>query len=135
MKHLEKYDILHDYQYGFRQGHSSETQLITDAEDILYAMDHHQQVDLILLNFRRAFDTVPHRRLLSNGICNQTYSWMASWLTRRKQRVVIDGITSRWVSVKSGVPQGTVLGPLMFLFYINDIGDNVLSKLKHFAGD
>ena len=60
MKHLDKYN---DYQYGFRQGHSSETPLITIVEDILYAMDHHKQVDLILLDFRKAFDTVPHRRL------------------------------------------------------------------------
>ena len=95
MKRLDKYN---DYQYGFRQGHSYETPLITIVEDILYAMDHHKQVDLILLDFRKAFDTVPHRRLLSKllsyGICNQIYSWIASWLTKRKQRVAIDGITS-----------------------------------------
>ena len=140
MDHLDNYNILHNYQYGFRQGHSSETQLITVVEDILYAMDHHQQVDLVLLDFRKAFDTVPpHCRLLSKlssyGICNQTYSWVSPWLTTRKQQVVMNGKISRWVSVKSGVPQGTVLGPLMFLIYINDIGENVLSRLKLFADD
>ena len=102
-------------------------------------MDHHQQVNLVLLDFRKAFNTVPHCRLLSKlssyGIHDQTHSWIASWLTMRKQRVAIDGITSGWVSVKPGVPQGMVLGLLMFLIYINDIGENVLFVLKLFADD
>ena len=62
-------------------------------------MDHHQQVDLILFDFPKSFETVPHRRLfsklLSYGMCNQTYSWIASWPTKRKKRVAFDGITSR----------------------------------------
>ena len=139
MEHLQNYNILYNYQYGFRQGHSSETQLIAVIEDILYAMDHHQQLDLVLLDFCKAFDTVPHCRLLSKlssyGIQNQTYRWTTSWLTNRKQRVTVDGVASKWVPVKSGVPQGTVLGPLMFLIYINDIGENVFSTLKLFADD
>ena len=73
--------------------------------------------------------------LSSYGICNQTYSWVSSWLTTRKQRVVMNGKTSRWVSVKSAIPQGTVLGPLMFLLYINDIGKNVLYMVNLFADD
>ena len=102
-------------------------------------MDHHKQTDLILLDFQKAFDTIPHQWLLcklqSYGIQNQLYSWIGSWLTQRKQRVIVDGLASVWVPVKSGVPQGTVLGPLMFLIYINDIGDNISSSLRLFAND
>ena len=102
-------------------------------------MDHRKQTDLILLDFQKAIDTVPHQRLLcklsSYGIQNQLYSWIDSWLTQRKQQVIVDSLASVWVPVKSGVPQGTVLGPLMFLIYINDIGDNISSSLQLFADD
>ena len=139
MEHLSQYQIIHNYQHGFRQGYSAESQLITVTEDILYAMDHKLQTDFILLDFQKAFDTVPHQRLLSKlssyGIQNETYSWINSWLTRRKQRVIVNGSASAWTPVKSGVPQGTVLGPLMFLIYINDIGDRVSSNLWLFADD
>ena len=139
MEHLSQHQIIHNYQHGFRQGYSAESQLITVTEDILYAKDHKLQTDVILLDYQKAFDTVPHQRLLSilssYGIQDETYSWINSWLTRRKQRVIVDGSASAWTPVKSGVPQGTVLGPLMFLIYINDIGDRVLSNLRLFAND
>ena len=102
-------------------------------------MDNLHQVGLILLDFCKAFDTVPHHRLLlklqSYGITNKTHTWITSWLTQRVQRVVIDGAASGWLPVKSGVPQGTVLGPLMFLIYINDIGKNLSCCLRLFADD
>ena len=78
MEHLLQYQTIHNYQHGFWQGYSAESQLITVTEDILYAMDHKLQTDVILLDFQKAFDTVPHQQLLSKlssyGIQNQTYS-------------------------------------------------------------
>lgn len=89
----------------------------------------------------KAFDTVPHRRLLHKlrhyGITGKTNHWIEAWLCDRQQRVVLDGACSSDAQVISGVPQGTVLGPLMFLLYINDIADNISpgTKVKLFADD
>jgi len=86
-----------------------------------------------------AFDSVPHQRLLKKlqyyGINDNIYNWIETWLTRRFQSVVLNGISSHPVSVQSGVPQGTILGLLMFLLYINDISNNVYSPLRLFADD
>ncbi|XP_074616985.1 uncharacterized protein LOC141876332 isoform X2 [Acropora palmata] len=90
-------------------------------------------------DFSKAFDTVPHARLLKKlehyGINELVLGWIRSWLLNRSQRVIIDGASSNEVSVRSGVPQGTVLGPLMFLIYINDIGEHITSNLRLFADD
>ena len=102
-------------------------------------MDHHQQTDVVLLDFAKAFDSVPHQRLLLKlrhyGVNNNICHWISSWLTKRSQQVVLDGASSDPVLVQSGVPQGTVLGPLMFLLYINDIADGLSSPLRLFADD
>ena len=97
-------------------------------------------VHCLLLDFAKAFDSVPHERLLlklrSLGICGNLLKWLRFFLTQRKQRVVINGAYSDWVDVTSGVPQGTVLGPLLFLLYVNDL-DSVVkySTIKLFADD
>jgi hypothetical protein len=99
------------------------------------------QVDVQILDFSKAFDTVAHQRLLVKlryyGVRGNTERWIASWLTNRRQQVVVDGEASEPVLVTSGVPQGTVLGPLMFLIYINDIGENLdeRTRIKLFADD
>ena len=102
-------------------------------------MDNTSQVDMIFIDFRKAFDTVPHCRLLNKlshyGIQGTTYDWIKIWLTQRTQHVVVNGHDSNFVQVQSGVPQGTVLGPLMFLLYINDIKCGISSHLKLFADD
>jgi len=93
--------------------------LISVTEEIKAALDHRKQVDLLMLDFIKAFDTVPHKRLLSKleyyGIHGKLLSWLTTWLTKRSQRFVIDGYASNLVHVLSGVPQGTVLGTVMLL--------------------
>ena len=99
-------------------------------------MDQQKQVDL---HFSKAFDKVPHQRLLTKlahyGIQGDAHRWIRSWLILHTQRVVVDGEASDFVRVKSGVPQGTVLGPLMFLLYINDINEKLTSHIRLFADD
>ena len=139
MEHLEANNILADFQHGFREKRSCETQLIITVEEISRYLDNRQQVDLLILDFSKAFDTVPHHRLLQKldhyGVRGNIHGWLKSWLTSRDQRVVVDGDHSTSVPVRSGVPQGTVLGPLMFLLYINDIGDDIKSSIRLFADD
>jgi hypothetical protein len=100
-----------------------------------------QTINLLILDFSKAFDTVPHRRLLHKiqhyGVEGLTNKWIGSWLCQRKQKVVLDGYSSDESSVISGVPQGTVLGPLMFLLYVNDIADKISpqTRIKLFADD
>ena len=90
------------------------------VEDIHFAMDHSHQVNVIFIDFQKAFDKVPHQRLLTKlcyyDIQVKIHEWLSIWLTKRAQRVVINGHESSFAEVQSGLPQGTVLGPLMFCF-------------------
>ena len=139
MEHIDNHQILAQYQHGFRQQHSTESQLVNTLEEITRSMDNNIQTDVLILDFSKAFDTVAHQRLLKKiefyGISDNTNAWIKTWLTTRTQKVVVDGDASSTVHVDSGVPQGTVLGPLMFLLYINDIGDKIDSTIKLFADD
>ena len=139
MDHLNLNDVLIDNQHGFRSNHSCVSQLIAFIEDVSYALDHQKQVDIILIDFSKAFDTVPHQRLLSKlkyyGITGEAYNWIQIWLTQRTQLIVLDGECSDLAPVLSEVPQGTALGPLMFLLYINDISKHINSSLRLFADD
>ena len=139
MSHLDKHSLLSLLQHGFRKGLSCESQLILTLHDLTSNFDHKLQSDLILLDFSKAFDSVPHQRLLlklaSYGICGQTLTWIKSFLSNRTQTTVVGGCQSEVCSVTSGVPQGSVLGPLLFLIYINDLPDNISSKIRLFADD
>ena len=139
MKHLEAHDILVPCQFGFRSRHSCESQLLTVTDDFAKALNNKLQVDVGILDLSKAFDKVPHKRLLSKiefyGIRGKILQWLESFLSNRYQQVVVDGSFSNYCKVTSGVPQGSVLGPTLFLLYINDITEGISSQMKLFADD
>jgi len=137
--HLDANDILSKFQRGFRSEYSCESQLILTVHDLMKHHNNRQQVDLAVLDFSKAFDMVPHERLLGKlhhyGINGPIWHWIRDFLTARTQCVVVDGECSSWTEVDSGVPQGTVLGPLLFLLHINDLPNCVSSQVRLFADE
>ena len=138
-KHLSSNNILIDSQHGFREKLSTVTQLITSCHDWATTLQKRGQADVVLLDFSKAFDKVPHQRLSAKlsfyGIQGPTLEWINSFLCSRVQAVSVNGAVSSWESVSSGVPQGSVLGPALFLLYINDIQENIQSSMRLFADD
>ena len=113
--------------------------MLTTTNDFLKSFDVGDQTDIVVLDFSKAFDTVPHDMLLHKldhyGIRGTLHTWLSSFLKDRNMKVVLDGEDSEQAKVKSGVPQGTVLGPLLFLCHINDLPDSVTSTVRLFADD
>ena len=140
MRHLEQHSILYDLQHGFRSGRSCETQLISFIQELCSSNDKNIQTDVIVMDFAKAFDKVPHKRLLHKlnyyGIRGNTLNWIQDFLSLRSQTVLLEGVKSDNIQVTSGVPQGTVLGPILFLIYINDFHEYLnYSTLRLFADD
>jgi hypothetical protein len=139
MRFLSEKGAISQSQHGFRKGRSCETQLALFISDIAKAADKGVRTDAVFLDFKKAFDTVSHtkliQKLIAYAINEKVVNWIKSLLENRTQRVALDGILSDEVEITSGVPQGSVLGPILFLIYINDIVDNVRSKVRLFADD
>ena len=133
MSFFTSLNTLNPLQHGFRPNHSCQTQLVDFIDEIQRSMNSQQQTDLLFIDFSKAFDTVPLKRLLNKlkfyGIRGPLLQWISSWLTKRYQRVIVHGESSSATTVKSGVPQSTVLRPLMFLVYVNDINENITSSV------
>ena len=137
--HLERHRILTPFNLGFRSNFSCEMQLLLTLQDLLTFCDRKIQVDMAILDFSKAFDTVPHDHLLGKmefyGIQGPLLKWTASFLKTRSQSVLVEGKYSKPAKVLSGVPQGTILGPLLFLIHTNDLPSVVTSQARLFADD
>ena len=137
---LEKHECIYNLQFGFRQKHSTNHALISIMNKIQEAIKTNDFAIGIFVDLQKAFDTVNHDILIEKldyyGISGITNSWFKSYLTERKQQVKINGITSSQTETLHGVPQGSILGPLLFLIYINDLHKCINNSLTfHFADD
>lgn len=139
IEHFKANKLFNDCQHGFMSGRSCSTNLLSVLNLWTMALEEEDSIDTIYLDFAKAFDTVPHKRLLRKlqiyGIDGQVHQWVENFLTGRKQKVVVNGEESAWGDVLSGIPQGSVLGPFLFVCFINDLPDAIHSTTFLFADD
>ena len=136
---MESNKLFSKCQHGFRNHRSCVTQLLEVLNDLTKLVEEGDSIDIIYLDFAKAFDTVPHKRLLTKlhayGIDGNILKWIESFLSNRSQRVRVNGNYSKYAPVSSGIPQGSILGPLLFIIFINDLPDGIKSICKIFADD
>ena len=139
MKHMVEKHLLTKCQHGFIKGRSCVTQLLAVLDKWTEALDMGNNMDAVYLDFAKAFDSVPHQRLLMKikgyGIAGKVWKWIEDFLLQRNQQVVVNGMKSLIALVLSGIPQGSVLGPLLFICFINDMPEVVHSSIQMFADD
>jgi len=141
VEHLERNSLVSKAQHGFMRNRSCTTNLLEFFETVTEKADKGKAMDIIYLDFAKAFDKVPHKRLVKKleafGVSKEVVEWIEEWLRKRQNRVVVDGRRSTWKEVLSGVPQGSVLGPILFVIFINDLEDEILKEqlMRMFADD
>ncbi|MCG7881047.1 MAG: hypothetical protein JAY96_05605 [Candidatus Thiodiazotropha endolucinida] len=137
--HLLENQVITPFQSGFTRGDSTVNQLVDIYNTFCQALDEGKEVRAVFCDISKAFDRVWHRGLIAKlkhyGICGPLLEWFKSYLSNRCQRVVIPGGNSDWTEIKAGVPQGSILGPLLFIVYINDIVNEIQSNIRLFADD
>ena len=139
MHHMVENQLLTKCQHGFIKGRSCVTQLLAVLDKWTEAVNMGNNTDAVYHDFAKAFDSVPHQRLLMKikgyGISGKIWKWIEDFLFQRNQQVVVNGVKSLVVLVLSGIPQGSVLGPLLFICFINDMPEVVHSSIQMFADD
>ena len=134
-----EHHVITTLQSGFTAGDSTVNQLVDIYNTFCRALDEGKEVRAVFFDISKAFDRVWHKGLLyklhSVGISGNLLDWFADYLSERKQRVVLPGVSSDWSTLEAGVPQGSILGPLLFLVYINDIVEDINATIRLFADD
>ena len=142
-KHLTNYfienNVITPYQSGFVGGDSTVNQLLYLSNEFSKALDEGREIRVVFCDISKAFDRVWHRGLIhklrSVGLSGSLIDWPSDYLDNRQQRVCLQNCTSTWQTINAGVPQGSILGPLMFLIFINDIVKNIRGNIRLFADD